>query len=68
MELAPCPNCGLPTDIKYGTLSGSDFGLDGWQAMCVHCGYSGPACNDQADAVRRHNKISQNCGACQPGT
>jgi flavoprotein len=65
MKLAPCPNCGLPTDAKYGQLETVEWAIVGWRCMCIRCGYSGPACNDQADAVRRHNKISQNCGACQ---
>lgn len=63
MNVADCPHCGDPCQLKYGTLNGSDFSIEGWQAMCDRCGYSGPACKTEEEAVRAHNKISQNCGA-----
>lgn len=29
----------------------------------IGCGYSGPRARTLDEAIRRHNKISQNCGA-----
>lgn len=63
MKIANCPHCGGPCSMKYGMLNGTNFQLDGWQCMCERCGYSGPVGETQDEAVRAHNKISQNCGA-----
>jgi hypothetical protein len=64
MTIAPCPHCGKPCDCQYVMLNGSMIRMDGWQALCTACGYSGPVAAKMEDAARWHNKISQNCGAC----
>jgi predicted RNA-binding Zn-ribbon protein involved in translation (DUF1610 family) len=73
--LAPCPNCGGKTVAEQDRFYG---GIPRWQVQCDEstspsargvgnylpsCGYRGPFAVDLADAVRKHNKISQNCGA-----
>lgn len=64
MTIAPCPNCGGACLERYAFINGNLPGknLDGWQVICPSCAYSGPACKTMDEAIRKHNKISQNCG------
>jgi ribosomal protein S27AE len=74
VTLAPCPNCGGKTVADQDRFYG---GVPRWQVACdqamgpspggnymPNCGYRGPFAIDLDEAVRKHNKISQNCGAC----
>lgn len=70
---APCPNCGGQTTAEQDRYYG---GAPRWQVACdtamrpsaggnflPNCGYRGPFGMTLDEAVRKHNKISQNCGA-----
>jgi hypothetical protein len=65
MIIAPCPACGSRCVVGLVCVT-TDLQLD-HQATCdaepMGCGYSGPRGKTLDEAVRRHNKISQNCGA-----
>lgn len=60
--LAPCPNCGGPCDCSREKNERADGFPIEWRVSC-RCGYCGPFAGAKDEAVRRHNKISQNCGA-----
>ena len=69
MILAQCPNCGGRTIAEQDRFYG---GVTRWQVSCdqandtgslPNCGYKGPFGLDLDEAARKHNKISQNCGA-----
>lgn len=65
MITAPCPSCGSPCVVGLVCVT-QDLQLD-HQAECdadpIGCGYRGPRGRTIDEAVRKHNKISQNCGA-----
>lgn len=64
MNIAPCPNCGQPCELMRDKAWNRHFGFTYEQVECRACDYNGPADLDVEEAVRKHNKISQNCGAC----
>jgi hypothetical protein len=64
MIIAPCPSCGLPCRLKHDKGWNRHHGFAYEQVECPACDYTGPADIDPEVAVRKHNKISQNCGAC----
>lgn len=61
--LAPCPHCGAPCSLKTDKEWNRHFGFAYEQVECKACDYNGPASLYAEEAVRAHNKISQNCGA-----
>lgn len=65
MIIAPCPNCGLPCSLMRDKAWNRHHAFAYEQVECLACDYNGPADPVAEVAVRRHNKISQNCGACQ---
>lgn len=69
MTLAPCPNCGGKTTADQDRFYG---GTVRWVVSCdepndtrslPNCGYRGPFGLTLEEAVRKHNHISQKCGA-----
>jgi hypothetical protein len=70
MTLAPCPNCGGKTTAETLPWPGAvrwfvrcDQQPEGPTSLLWSCGYRGPFAVTLDEAVRKHNKISQNCGA-----
>lgn len=64
MTVSPCPHCAAHCVMAYGANPNKRDMPHEWRAECA-CGYCGPYDADKDAAVRRHNKIGQNCGACQ---
>ena len=69
MILAPCPACGGKTaadmDRYYGSVTRCVVACDqpNDTRSLPNCGYRGPFALTLEEAVRKHNHISQKCGA-----
>jgi hypothetical protein len=62
MTIAPCPHDGGGCDLAREKNEDKHGFPWEWRVSC-RCGYCSPFDADKDEAVRRHNKISQNCGA-----
>lgn len=60
--LGKCPHCGGGCDLAREKNDFRDGFPYEWRVSC-RCGYSGPFDADKEAAARKHNKMSQMCGA-----
>ena len=65
MTINPCHFCGNLCHYRGRPAPGRtrDAGEWHWQVQCAHCGYCGPECADQEEAIRKHNEMSRKCEA-----
>lgn len=60
--LGKCPHCGDGCGLWRETNEYKQGGPTEWRVWCP-CGYCGPFDANMEEAARKHNKMSQMCGA-----